>query len=116
MRSGEAFGWLIADLLVHNHLSKEPTDVWDERYYLSRGLDPDYVTTFCPECCGPCGALRDYFNTPRGRAEADSFARHLPAHYREWENMRPDGTINWEWVEDHIKMGFCPNHDYDEKG
>lgn len=115
MDSGEAHGWLIADLLVHNHLSRDECDKWDVDYYLTRGLEPDHVTTFCPECCGPCGAIRDYWNTPRGRAEADSYTKKLPARCRTGDQMRPDGGIDWDWVEDHMKMGFCPNHDYEGK-
>lgn len=115
MDSGRAFGWLIADLLVHRHLMTEVVDDWGRVYYTKRGLDPDTVTTFCPECCGPCAALAEYFNTPRGRAEADSFTRQLPAEYKRPDGgidyLLPDGGINWTWVEDQMKLGFCPNHE-----
>lgn len=115
MGSGEAFGWLIADVLVHGHLVGRDPDTRDERYYLSRGLDPDHVTTFCPECCGPCSALAEYFNTPRGRAEADSYTRQLPAEYKRPDGgidyLLPDGAVNWDWVERQMKQGFCPNHE-----
>ena len=99
MNSGEAFGWLIADLLVHRHLADEVVDTWDEKWMAIRGLEPGYTTSYCPQCCGPCAALAEYFNTPRGRAEADSFTRQLPAGYKRPDGgidyLLPDGAVNW---------------------
>ncbi len=96
MRSGEAHGWLIAGL-INDHLY---------------GWDPDHPdsNTYCPECCGPCGALRDYFNTPRGRAEADSYVLACRG-VRTYDWQRHDGHIDWNVIEQEMARGHCINHD-----
>lgn len=109
MPSGQAHGWLFVDL-VNVHLGDQTVDEWDKLWLLNHGQDPDaYRSRFCPECCGPCGALRDYWNTPRGRAEAQAYVSQLSKDNRNWI-WCPDGVIDWADIEDRMANGFCPNH------
>lgn len=75
------------------------------------GWDPDHPdkTTYCPECCGPCGALRDYFCTSRGQAEADSYILACPA-VKSYEWQLPDRRINWDFIAELMTRGYCINH------
>lgn len=95
MDSATAHGWLIA-ALINDHLG---------------GWDPDFPerNAYCPDCCGPCGALRDYFGTTWGRAEADAYVlacKGLQAYL--WQ--LPDRRINWDYIEYEMNRGFCVNH------
>lgn len=109
MRSDRAHGFLIAGL-INDHLFGSPWDTVDFTLYNLA----EETTNFCPECCGPCAALAEYFNTPRGRAEADAYAMALPRSPRpgygyDWQNE--NGSINWDVIEQRMKLGWCPNHD-----
>lgn len=109
MDSGEAHGWLIVDLF-NTHLHLDVPDRWDTRHRLERGLEPDYVSSYCPDCCGPCGALRDYFDTARGRAEAQVYLSCLSKESRQW-SWSPGGVIDWDVIGQWMKLGWCPNHE-----
>ena len=113
MRSGRAHGWLIADL-INVHLGEMVADEWD----LRQGAPQEY-TTFCPQCCGPCGALQEYFNTGRGRAEADAYIRELPGDHRyglgNWAWRLANGLIDWDMLTERMAAGWCPNHKEEEK-
>lgn len=107
MNSARAHGFLIAGL-INDHLWTS-IDREDEEYY-----QLEEARAFCPECCGPCAALAEYFNTNRGRAEADAYVLALPKSPRPdsgyyWQ--LPNGKINWDMVEELMKLGWCPNHD-----
>lgn len=107
MRSGRAHGYLIAGL-INEHLYPHTSDEDIERYQLEE------ATGFCPECCGPCAALAEYFNTTRGRAEADAYILALPKSPHSSMNydwQLEDGRINWDMVEEWMKLGWCPNHE-----
>lgn len=112
MRSDRAHGFLIAGL-INDHLREwREANKWD----LRAGAPKEY-TTYCPQCCGPCGALGEYFNTPRGRAEADAYAMvlpksHLPDMGYEWQN--DNGSINWKIIERDMAKAWCPNHKEDK--
>jgi hypothetical protein len=107
MNSAKAHGFLIAGL-INDHLLG-----WlDAGYVLEYGLDE--ATAYCPRCCGPCAALAEYFNTGRGRAEADAYAMalpksHRPGHGYDWQ--LENGAVNWDVIEEWMKLGWCPNHD-----
>lgn len=88
MHSGEALGWLFAGL-VNDHL---------------------WAGTYCPECCGPCGTLRDYWTTPRGKADAQTYLSKLSPENRNWY-WAPGGVIDWEQVEGLMAAETCPNHE-----
>lgn len=110
MNSGEAHGWMFVDM-VNGHLAEQVPDDWDKAWFAARGMDPDAVrTSYCPEYCGPCRALRDYWNTSRGRAEAQVYVQSLSKGNRNW-TWCPGGVINWEEIEDRMANGFCPNHE-----
>lgn len=107
MRSDRAHGFLIAGL-INDHLFPR-IDQEDIDYY-----NLDEAKAFCPRCCGPCAALAEYFNTVRGRAEADAYAMALPKSPRSgygysWQNE--NGSINWDVIEEWMKLGWCPNHE-----
>lgn len=109
MKSGRAHGFLIAGL-INDHLREyETADEWDIR----QGA-PKRYTSFCPKCCGPCAALAEYFNTPRGRAEADAYVLELKKTGSGYDWQLPSGKINWEIIEADIAKGWCPNHEGDE--
>lgn len=107
MRSDRAYGFLIAGL-INDHL-RTLIDQEDIDLY---GLGK--TTTFCPRCCGPCAALAEYFYTPRGRAEADTYVLALPKSPRpgmgyDWQLA--DGRIDWDVIGEQMKLGWCPNHE-----
>lgn len=102
MRSGEAHGWLFVALINDHLMERWPGDAWDAM--------PEGATSYCPQCCGPCGALRDYFNTPRGRAEAQAYLSGLGRESRNW-SWSPGGVIDWVQIEAWMELGFCPNHE-----
>ena len=107
MKSDRAHGFLIAGL-INEHLWEH----FDPE--VTRCYQLEEATNYCPECCGPCAALGEYFNTPRGRAEADAYAMALPKSHRpgdgyDWQNE--NGSINWDAIEDRMKRGWCPNHE-----
>lgn len=107
MRSDRAHGFLIAGL-INDHLWPK-IDVEDMEYY-----NLPEASAYCPRCCGPCAALAEYFNTTRGRAEADVYAMALPKSPKpgsgyDWQNE--NGSINWDRIEELMKLGWCPNHD-----
>jgi hypothetical protein len=109
VRSDRAHGFLIAGLINDHLRTWQEAGKWD----LRQGSPKEY-TSFCPECCGPCGALRDYFFTPRGRAEADAYVMALPKSHQpdrgyDWQD--PNGSINWEIIEADMAKGWCPNHE-----
>lgn len=110
MDSARAHGFLIAGL-INDHLRERwPQDMdWGGRM-------PEGSTSYAPCCCGPCAALKDYFFTPRGRAEADAYAMALPkspspGHGYDWQNE--NGSINWHVIEIEMARGWCPNHEED---
>lgn len=105
MNSAKAHGLLIAGL-INDHLRERWNDgSWD-------GM-PEGATSFCPECCGPCAALKDYFFANRGRADADVYAKALGASGGyDWQ--LPNGHINWEIIEQDMAKGWCPNHKEDK--
>lgn len=106
MNSAKAHGYLIAGL-INDHLRERwPGDVW--------GGMPENSTSFCPECCGPCAALAEYFNTPRGRAEADTYVLALGKDGGGYDWQLPDGKINWQVIEEDMAKGWCPNHEEDK--
>lgn len=106
MNSARAHGLLIAGL-INDHLRER----WDAEAW---GDAPDGCTSFCPECCGPCGALRDYFFTPRGRAEADAYTMALGRSGGSYDWQNPNGSINWEIIEADMAKGWCPNHEEED--
>ena len=110
MNSARAHGFLIAGL-INDHLRERWPygEDWAARM-------PEGSTSFCPECCGPCAALKEYFNTIRGRAEADAYAMalpksHRPGHGYDWQHE--NGSINWDVIEAEMALGWCPNHEED---
>lgn len=105
MNSAKAHGFLIAGL-INDHLRER----WDDGTW--EGM-PEGATSFCPECCGPCAALRDYFFTPRGRAEADAYVRALGASGGGYDWQLPDRGIDWKVIEADMAKGWCPNHEED---
>lgn len=105
MRSDRAHGFLIAGL-INDHLRElwTPDREW--------GLwAPGGSTAYCPECCGPCAALRDYFYTNRGRAEADAYVLALGKSGGGYDWQLPNGKINWDVIGEQMKLGWCPNHE-----
>lgn len=109
MRSDRAHGYLIAGLINEHLWTWSEASKWD----LRAGAPREY-TSFCPKCCGPCAALAEYFNTPRGRAEADTYAMALLRSSRlgwgyDWQNE--NGSINWDVITEQMKLGWCPNHE-----
>lgn len=104
MRSDKAHGFLIAGL-INDHL-RPLLDVEDVEYYGLEGAN-----AFCPRCCGPCAALKNYFFTPRGRAEADTYVRALGKSGGGYDWQLPDGGINWDMIAEEMKRGWCPNHE-----
>lgn len=110
MSSGEAHGWMFVDL-INMHLADHIPDEWDKRWLAAHGLRiTPYLSTYCAECCGPCHALKDFWNTPRGRAEAQTYVNQLSKDNRHW-TWCPDGVIDWAHIEQRMAEGFCPNHD-----
>lgn len=108
MNSARAHGFLIAGLINDHLRTWSEASEWD----LRAGAPKEY-TSFCPECCGPCAALKEYFFTNRGRAEADAYAMALPRSPRpgygyDWQN--DNGSINWSVIEADMAKGWCPNH------
>jgi hypothetical protein len=106
MGSAKAHGFLIAGL-INDHLRDVfyPND-WD----WTHGC-PEGATSFCPTCCGPCAALAEYFNTPRGRSEADAYVLALGKAGMGYDWQLPNGKINWEVIEADMAKGWCPNHE-----
>lgn len=82
MKSGEAHGWLFVDLI---------------NVHLSEYID-DADGHWAPDQCGPCGALRDFWLTPRGRAIAQAYVNQLSPQDRAWV-WAPDGVIDWAEIE-----------------
>lgn len=112
MKSGRAHGFLIAGL-INDHLRSwnANPDEWEKAHGC-----PEEYTDFCPKCCGPCAALAEYFNTPRGRAEADAYVLELPKSPTRdggYDWQLPSGKINWEMIEQDMAKGWCPNHEED---
>lgn len=106
MNSAKAHGFLIAGL-INDHLRERwPRDEW-------AGM-PEAATSFCPECCGPCAALRDYFFTNRGRAEADAYVKALKRTGSGYDWQLADGGIDWKMIEQDMAKGWCPNHEEDK--
>lgn len=82
MNSGEAHGWLFVDLVnVHLRDTVDPYDI-----------------PYAPDHCGPCGALRDFWVTPRGRAIAQTYLNQLAPENRNWV-WSPGGVIDWTQIE-----------------
>lgn len=103
MDSAKAHGFLIAGMINDHLLSC--IDEEDELRY-----DLEGATQFCPRCCGPCAALAGYFATPRGRGDADAYTQALgAAGGYDWQ--KPNGSVDWDWVRQQMKRGWCPNHD-----
>lgn len=105
MNSAKAHGYLIAGL-INDHLRTgwnvgQEWGIWA----------PEGAIIFCPECCGPCAALAKYFNTPRGRAEADTYVLALGKDGGGYDWQLPDGRINWQVIEEDMTKGWCPNHE-----
>jgi len=109
MSSGQAHGWLFVDL-INVHLADHVPDEWDKRQLAKANRRFDELTTFCPECCGPCHALHAYWNTPRGRAEAQTYVSALPKEAPAW-TWCPGGVIDWAQIEQDMANGWCPNHE-----
>lgn len=108
MSSGEAHGWLFVGL-INDHLRERwREDIWGDRM-------PEGATSYCPQCCGPCGTLRDYWNTTRGRAEAQTYVNALSRVDRGW-SWCPNGVIDWEQIEADMANGWCPDHEGEEQG
>lgn len=82
MKSGQAHAWLFIDL-INRHLREV--------------VDPEDAT-FAPDQCGPCAALRDYWLTSRGRAEAQAYLNQLSLEDRTWV-WAPGGVIDWAELE-----------------
>lgn len=93
MKSGEAFGWVLTALL-NDHIV-----VWSD--YEDEAND---TVDFHPDKCGPCGALLDYFLTPRGRDEVDIFVRQVPksGQGEDWRNA--DGSVNWTEIDRRLAL------------
>ena len=93
MKAGEAHAWLFIDL-INRHLREV--------------VDPD-DTTYGPDQCGPCQSLRDYWLTPRGRAEAQTYLNQLSPDNREWV-WAPGGVIDWDLLVKRTEGGqeFTP--------
>lgn len=90
MNSAKAHGWLIV-AFINDHLRRNGED----------------QTKFCSVCCAVCRAWRDYFYTPRGRAEADTYFGSLSAEDRDWAWAK-DGKINWDEITRRMTSGVCP--------
>lgn len=88
MNSGQAHAWLFIDLI---------------NVHLREVVDPD-DTTYDPDSCGPCKALRDYWLTPRGRAEAQTYLNQLSLEDRTWV-WAPGGVIDWAELERRAAKG-----------
>lgn len=88
MPSDEAHAWLFVDL-INTHL-REHVDPDDSPYY--------------PDHCGPCNALRNYWNTFRGRNEAQMYLNKLAPVNRVW-GWAPNGVINWAEIERRMHGG-----------
>ena len=107
MKSGEAFGWLIANLInrhigTHWWLADGETRTAEEEAELElERRDAPY----CPNCCGPCRAWADWFSQNKGLT--DSYTRHLPE--RGWVWMKADGGVDWEWISRNMSKYKCPN-------
>lgn len=82
MKSGQAHAWLFIDL-INVHLAEYIDDADGQ---------------WAPDECGPCGALRDYWLTPRGRAEAQAYMNQLEPDNRNW-SWCPFGVIDWAEIE-----------------
>lgn len=101
MKSGEAFGWLIAGLLNDHVLSRwDPEDVRED----PRLAEQDRA--YAPCCCGPCDAWESYFS--KAQAITDTYTRQLPD--RSWMWMKADGGVNWDFVKDNMALAQCSNH------
>lgn len=88
MNSGQAHAWLFI-ALINEHLAD-----WIE----------DKDSEYNPDQCGPCGALRDYWFTPRGRAEAQVYLNQLSLENRTWV-WAPGGVIDWAELERRANRG-----------
>lgn len=88
MKSGQAHAWLLIDL-INRHLREV--------------VDPEDCT-YAPDHCGPCGSLRDYWLTPRGRAEAQVYLNQLSLEDRTWV-WAPGGVIDWVEIERRTSGG-----------
>ena len=107
MNSARAHGFLIAGM-INEHLWPK-IDQEDMEYY-----QLEQASAYCPRCCGPCAALEYYFNTNRGRAEADAYAMALPKSPQSdsgYDWQLPNGAIDWAMIDELRKLGWCPNHD-----
>jgi hypothetical protein len=93
VKSGEAFGWVLTGL-INDHIV-----IWGD--YENPADDK---VDFHPDRCGLCGALRDYFLTPRGRDEMDVFVRQVPksGQGEDWRN--DDGTVNWIEIDRRLAL------------
>lgn len=89
MKSGEAFGWLIAGLLNDHVLSR-----WDPEDLAADPSLADRDAPYRPDKCGPCGSWRDYFSQAKGIT--DTYTRQLPD--RDWIWMKADGGVDWDFV------------------
>ena len=81
MNSGQAHAWLFIDL-INRHLRDT--------------VDPNDCP-FNPDQCGPCQTLRDYWLTPRGRAEAQVYLNQLSLENRTWV-WAPGGVVDWNEI------------------
>ena len=106
MRSGEAFGWLVAGLINDHVLSR-----WDPEDLAADPSLGEDDTRYAPCCCGPCGAWHDWFSHNTGIT--DSYTRHLPD--RTWIWMTADGGVDWNFMRANTSRVACPNHKQKEK-
>lgn len=109
MGSAKAHGFMIAGV-INDHVLSSPSQVMEPGELIILGLDPENTSDFCPRCCGPCAAFMEYFNTPRGRAEADSYVRALGSEGGGYIWQTKDRGINWKLIEVRMCWGWCLNH------
>jgi len=103
MNSAKAHGFLIAGL-INDHL-------WPQWRFSGFADAPEGSTNYMPCCCGPCSAMARYFNTPRGRTEADTYILALGKDGGGYCWQLRNGKINWDAVERLMSAGWCPNHE-----
>lgn len=99
MDSATAFGWVLASM-INDHVMKSSDE---------EGA-PEGATAFCPECCGTCGAVAEFFATDRGRGVLDSFITSVGSKVSTYRWQNKDRTVKWSVLTKAMAAGWCLEH------